>query len=138
MTIGDRIRIARERLGLTQSDVARELKVKPQTVQQWESGQTSPRPKRIHKLAEVLKVSDVWLLTGQGPMRADAPRKAPAESMLAYLEGRVSPRSEQALRSIQKKAAEGKLTEEDLEALEVMAERLAAKHEEKPEGEKRD
>lgn len=56
MAIKDLIKSQREKLGLSQSDVARELNVRPQSVQQWESGETLPRGSRLDALARVLKI----------------------------------------------------------------------------------
>ena len=64
-TINDRIRVARERKGLNQSELATALSVTPQTVQQWEAGKTSPRNKKIDALAKTLEVTSDWLLTGR-------------------------------------------------------------------------
>ena len=64
-TINDRIRVARERKGLNQSELAMALAVTPQTVQQWEAGKTSPRNKKIDALAKILDVTSDWLLTGR-------------------------------------------------------------------------
>ena len=56
-TIGKRIALAREALGLNQSELARELNVTPQSVQAWEADKNVPRPKKIEALAAVLKTS---------------------------------------------------------------------------------
>jgi transcriptional regulator with XRE-family HTH domain len=50
------IRDAREKLKLNQSQLAELIGVSPQAVQQWESGATQPRGKRLSKIAEVLKL----------------------------------------------------------------------------------
>ena len=65
LTIANRIRMARERTGLNQSEFARRMKVTPQSVQQWESGETAPRQSRLVELAGLLQVDAQWLLTGQ-------------------------------------------------------------------------
>lgn len=64
MKIGERIRTVRERLGLSQSDIARKLGIRPQSVQAWESGSTSPRRSYIPGLCEILGVSKQWLEFG--------------------------------------------------------------------------
>lgn len=55
MRLGERIRIARERKGLTQAELAQEVGVARETVGNWETGQTSPRNK-LTKLEEALSV----------------------------------------------------------------------------------
>lgn len=64
-TINARIRIARERKGWSQTDLANKLGVKPQAVGQWESGLTMPRNKRLPHIADALDVSHDWLVTGK-------------------------------------------------------------------------
>ena len=64
IAIGDRIRESRLKLNLTQSDIARHLNLKPQSVRQWEEGVASPRGERIQDLADLIKVDPYWLLFG--------------------------------------------------------------------------
>lgn len=56
MDIAKIIREGREKLNLNQSQLAELVGVSPQAVQQWESGATQPRGKRLNKIAEVLKI----------------------------------------------------------------------------------
>jgi transcriptional regulator with XRE-family HTH domain len=63
-TLGDRIRVAREELGITQSELARRVNVRPQTVSQWESGAKSPSRMSITELVTVTGKSATWLLYG--------------------------------------------------------------------------
>lgn len=77
MKIGERIRSARERLGISQSDVARRLGIRPQSVQAWEAGSTSPRRNHIPGLCDILGVSKQWLEFGfeiefAGPAQKDS------------------------------------------------------------------
>lgn len=51
-------------LSLSQSDIARRLGIRPQSVQQWFEGETVPRTTRLKELAAVLKTSVTWLLGG--------------------------------------------------------------------------
>lgn len=60
MSIGNRIAEARQKAGLSQSELARQLGIRPQSVQAWESGQTAPRARRIAEVAEVLGVPEVF------------------------------------------------------------------------------
>lgn|GEM_PF-3339893 len=71
MKTHDRIREAMTAAGYTQTQVATILKVKPQSVQQWVSGETQ-RPKKINELASLLGVSVDYLLTGEEEL-ADLP-----------------------------------------------------------------
>lgn len=56
MDIARIIREGREKLNLNQSQLAELVGVSPQAVQQWESGATQPRGKRLNKIAQVLKL----------------------------------------------------------------------------------
>lgn len=77
MTIHRRIRERREALGLTLQQVAEELGVSWQTVQQWErepdpktgeaKGSTAPRRTRMDDVAKVLKTTVEYLQTGRDP-----------------------------------------------------------------------
>ena len=63
-TIGTRARQRRRDLGLSQSEVARRIGVKPQSVQQLEAGKIA-KPRYILDLANVLQVSPDWLSHGR-------------------------------------------------------------------------
>ena len=52
-----KMRDARERLKLTQSDVAREVGVSLVTYQLWERGVSTPKPENMDKLKKVLQIS---------------------------------------------------------------------------------
>jgi transcriptional regulator with XRE-family HTH domain len=65
-TLGDRLAGAREAAGLTQSEVARRLGVRTQSIAAWEDDRSEPRANRLSMLAGVLGVSIIWLLTGEG------------------------------------------------------------------------
>lgn len=56
-TLGKRIAFLRELKGWNQSELAREMKVTPQSVQAWEAGKNVPRQQKMTRLAEVLGVS---------------------------------------------------------------------------------
>lgn len=68
--LASRIRIARERAGLTQKELADYFGYKPQTVSGWERDATSkqkpnaPGPAVLAKIAAITNVSLKWLLTG--------------------------------------------------------------------------
>ena len=63
-TIGTRARQRRRDLGLSQSEVARRIGVKPQSIQQLEAGKIA-KPRYILDLASVLQVSPDWLSHGR-------------------------------------------------------------------------
>lgn len=75
-TFGDRMALAREAQGLTQSQLARQLGLRVDSVRNWEADRAEPRANRLQMLAAFLNVSIVWLLTGQGE---GAPAYEPGE-----------------------------------------------------------
>jgi transcriptional regulator with XRE-family HTH domain len=64
MSVGDRIKSARLRKGWSQSQLARSVGVKPQSVQQWEANEAAPNRKRIDVVAAVLDIRPEELLFG--------------------------------------------------------------------------
>lgn len=71
MNIAKIIRDGRENLNLNQSQLAELVGVSPQAVQQWESGATQPRGKRLNKIAEVLKLPPALMHFGTSPGRSE-------------------------------------------------------------------
>lgn len=67
-TLGKRIAIAREKLGLNQSELARHLDVTPQAVQKWEADGSKPRDKAIDLMTSKLGVTKQWLLLGNADL----------------------------------------------------------------------
>jgi len=70
-TVGSRIDLARNQLGLTPSQLATRAGVKLKTLENWETGRTEPRSDKLMRLAGVLQVPFAWLLTGVMPEGAD-------------------------------------------------------------------
>lgn len=64
--LGDRIRQARERVGLNQSELGRRLGVRSQTINQWESGTKAPSRENFAHLVQIVGVDATWLLYGAG------------------------------------------------------------------------
>jgi transcriptional regulator with XRE-family HTH domain len=61
--LGDRIRKARTRYGMSQAELARRIKVSLNTMNKIEAGETpDPRASRIKAIADVLGVSADYLL----------------------------------------------------------------------------
>lgn len=56
MTLGELIRNARERMSMTQEQLAKFVGVRRASVSQWESGKTGPTRKHIPKLAAALRL----------------------------------------------------------------------------------
>ncbi len=59
--IGDRIREARTKLGLTQKELAGQVGVTSQTVWSWEAGRVKPKHEHLEELAFRCQVSTAWI-----------------------------------------------------------------------------
>lgn len=66
----DRVREARERRGISQTQLCRLSEVDPATIYRIETGKSRGHASTAQKLAQALGVSAQWLLTGQGRMDA--------------------------------------------------------------------
>jgi transcriptional regulator with XRE-family HTH domain len=64
MTLGDRIRQARERVGLSQIELARRIGLSKNAMNSIEAGDADPRASRIVAIAQELGVSTDALLLG--------------------------------------------------------------------------
>lgn len=65
-TLGDRLTAAREAAGLDLEELAARLGVRAETLQGWEGDQAEPRADLLRRLAGIIGVSLVWLMTGEG------------------------------------------------------------------------
>lgn len=77
--LGKRLQKARRERGLTQEEVARELGLTRVTVLNYEKDVSVPKPPALRALAEILGVSEAWLVSGRG----GAPRGAKAAGLPA-------------------------------------------------------
>ena len=66
-TLGDRLRYAREAAKLTQSELARRIGVRSQSVNQWESGERKPSRENIGHFSRLTNAPLDWLQFG-GPL----------------------------------------------------------------------
>lgn len=80
---GSRLRLARERLGLTQAQLAEVLRVSRGAVSAWEGGLRRLEGPALVALQAVYGVSTTWLLTGAGPAEVE-PGIAAAGTELIY------------------------------------------------------
>lgn len=70
-SIGDRLKLLRQFLKLTQKDLAEVLEIKQPTIVSIEKGQTKLSVEQLYKLQELYKASSNWLITGKGEMFVD-------------------------------------------------------------------
>lgn len=94
-TFGDRLAGARERAGMSESDLARRLGVKLVTIKAWENDRSEPRSNRLAMLAGMLGVSLPWLMTGEG----DGPEVPQESSPVSALLGDIRDIRAQLVRS---------------------------------------
>ena len=66
-TMGGRIEQARTAINLSVPQLARRIGVKSKTVENWENDRSEPRADKLTKLAGVLQVPLIWLLSGDTP-----------------------------------------------------------------------
>ena len=66
--IGKRLRLIRERMGITQAELGNKLGIQSQHVSKYERGKTVPTWENLIKLNERYDVNINWLLTGKGSM----------------------------------------------------------------------
>ena len=66
MLLPEELRRRRVELNISQSALAHRLQVSQQTISRWESGDSSPGPRRIAELAEALSLSLSALLGSAG------------------------------------------------------------------------
>ena len=70
-TLTERIRAAREQAGLTQTDVAKALRISASAVNQWEHGfSKNIKLKHFFELAHLLGQDPLWLATGKSHPKA--------------------------------------------------------------------
>jgi SOS-response transcriptional repressor LexA len=71
MTLGERIKAARLKAGVTKSALAEAADVSPSAVTQWENGDTKTlKSSSLLSAARILKVRYEWLADGKGPREA--------------------------------------------------------------------
>lgn len=83
MTLGERIREARKRVGMSQELLAERMEVSRQAVAKWESDRSAPSAERLYRLAEVLGTTPQHLLQGDGEAADPAERAARASNRRA-------------------------------------------------------
>ncbi|MEL7092798.1 MAG: helix-turn-helix transcriptional regulator, partial [Pseudomonadota bacterium] len=65
-TFGDRVAGAREKAGLSQTELAKRLGIRVATLRAWEDDLSEPRANRLSIMAGLLNVSMMWLINGEG------------------------------------------------------------------------
>ena len=71
MTVGERLSIALERRGMSQTALASAARVAQPYVSQIINGVKEPSYRLLESIASVLKIRSEWLISGDGPMEAE-------------------------------------------------------------------
>lgn len=79
MSVGNNIKTARNRAGLTQKELARRCGAAEITIRQYESGKREPRNEQLMKIARLLNVDFYELLGYTAPEREEHVQKARAQ-----------------------------------------------------------
>lgn len=64
-TTGSRIELSRNQLGLSTGQLATRIGVQRKTLENWENDRSQPRVDKLMRLAGILQVPLVWLLSGE-------------------------------------------------------------------------
>jgi transcriptional regulator with XRE-family HTH domain len=64
-TIGGRISLARDAVGLSVDEISSVVGVTADTWNNWENDRSEPRANRLDMLARILQVNITWLLSGR-------------------------------------------------------------------------
>lgn len=81
--LGQRVRRAREALGLKQQELADEVRVTPQHISRIELGQTDPSVRTLVRVSRTLGVTTDYLLTGREVMPLSATGAIRAEPWIS-------------------------------------------------------
>lgn len=95
--------------------------VTPKAASKWLCAESMPGRNNMAKISGALGVRAEWLEYGEGPIRPGD--SSEGGKVIAALTG--SPRSRAILHSLTTAAAEGRLSDQDLELLDAIAQRLA-------------
>lgn len=68
LTIGERIKSIREKLGITQEEFSQRLGTTRNTITNYEANRRMPMDATIKSICREFHVSEVWLRTGEGEM----------------------------------------------------------------------
>ncbi|MCU0643156.1 MAG: helix-turn-helix domain-containing protein [bacterium] len=68
LEIGKRLKLIRNKKGITQSELGEKLGIQFQHVSKYERGETVPTWENLIKLTEIFDVNINWFLTGKGKM----------------------------------------------------------------------
>jgi repressor LexA len=77
-SVANRLRVAMDNAGKSQSDLARETGISKATLSRYLSGQFEPKQIAVNKIAVALDVAEMWLWGCDVPMERPAPEETGA------------------------------------------------------------
>jgi len=92
--LGHRMADAREKAGLTQTELGQKLRISQRVVANWERKPVALRAEQLAALADALNVTADYLL-GRSDARQPAPKGPPGKLRLAFERAHKLPRHEQ-------------------------------------------
>ena len=112
--LGERIKMLRQHLGLSQQAFADKLGVSAKTIVRYETGQSSPTEKTLRLIEQTFSVNPSWLREGKGEMFKPKPQEVQLDALaelfkaMERLEGRVPRAVKRAIiRAVETKDIEG-------------------------------
>jgi len=131
----NRLLQAVERVGVKRHGAGKWLskltEVTVKAANKWLNDESTPRREKIEKIARETGVRVEWLMFGNGSMTVKYDKEGlvsePVSLGIEKLMTKATPRSQVELEKIAQAAAEGRLTEEDINLLKAIADRLAKK-----------
>ena len=76
MTMGERIKKMRKGLNLTQQEFASQIGTTQNVLANYESGRRNPSASAFNNICKTFNVSETWLRTGEGDMKAPGPEES--------------------------------------------------------------
>lgn len=85
----ERIKKARESIGLTQSQFAKAINVSRSYVSYLECGEREPSDRTVSDIARVCSVNETWLRTGEGSMKPEKEDHYDVDSAMAEIASEI-------------------------------------------------
>ena len=83
--VGERIKIIRSKLNLSQKEFAEKLNIKQNMLSYYESGRSQPPIDVVEKISITFNINTNWLLTGRGDIFIGDNKSRPEEKGIIYL-----------------------------------------------------
>lgn len=101
MTIGDKIRLHRKALGLTQTELGEKLGVKTNAVSKWECGRVDDIPtSKIKAMAKLFDVQPSYLIDEKQPAPTDGDELSEEDKKLLMMIHNLSPENRERIVAI--------------------------------------